>query len=106
MVRPHLLLPLLMALASPSLATEQMLDAQPWYTGDERCPPPRDDGTYSAPYRAIDHPNEFPTFPGADKSGWSCSYQREDGVIVQYGDSRTPQEQWLSIWGHGNFIDE
>jgi len=70
-----------------------------WYVGDERCPPPRDDGSYSAPYRAIDHQNEYPIFVGADKPGWSCSYQRENGVIVQYGDSRTPQEQWLAIWG-------
>jgi len=70
-----------------------------WYTGDERCPPPKDDGTYSAPYNALDHPRDFPTFSDADKPGWSCSYQREDGVIVQYGNSQTPQQQWLSIWG-------
>lgn len=69
-----------------------------WYSGDERCPPPRDDGTYSAPYNAQDHPRDYPTFPGADKPGWSCSYQREDGVTVQYGDSRTPQEQWKAVW--------
>jgi len=75
-----------------------------WYVGDERCPPPKDDGTYSAPYNAAEHQREYPTFTGADKPGWSCSYQREDGVIVQYGDSRTPQQQWLDIWGdnHGN----
>ena len=71
-----------------------------WYVGDEHCPPPKDDGTYSAPYKAIDHPSDYPTFSGADKPGWSCSWQREDGVIVQYGDSRTPQEQWLSFWGN------
>jgi hypothetical protein len=47
----------------------------------------------------MDHPHDYPTFYGADKPGWSCSYQREDGVIVQYGDSRTPQEQWLALWG-------
>lgn len=75
-----------------------------WYAGDERCPPPKDDGTYSAPYNAIEHRQEYPTFPGADKPGWSCSYEREDGVIVQYGDGRTPQQQWLAVWGgnHGN----
>jgi hypothetical protein len=72
-----------------------------WYSGDERCPPPKDDGRYSAPYNAADHPREYPTFSGADKPGWSCSYQREDGVIVQYGNSQTPQEQWLSIYGGG-----
>lgn len=70
-----------------------------WYKGDDRCPPPGDDGTYSAPYNVLDHRLEYPTFDGADKPGWSCSYQREDGVIVQYGDSRTPQEQWLAVWG-------
>jgi hypothetical protein len=70
-----------------------------WYTGDERCPPPSDDGRYSAPYNALDHRLEYPTFSGADKPGWSCSYQREDGVIIQYGDSRTPQQQWLNVWG-------
>lgn len=70
-----------------------------WYTGDERCKPPKDDGTYSAPYSAQDQPQEYPTFFGADKPGWSCSYQRDDGVHVQYGDSRTPQQQWLDIFG-------
>ncbi|OGU17507.1 MAG: hypothetical protein A2076_00670 [Geobacteraceae bacterium GWC2_53_11] len=70
-----------------------------WYKGDERCPTPRDDGTYSAPYNALDHRQEYPAFDGADKPGWSCSYPREDGVIVQYGDSRTPQQQWLDLWG-------
>ena len=73
-----------------------------WYTGDERCPPPKDDGTYSRPYRAQDHPHEYPTFSGADKSGWSCSYSREDGVIVQYGDSRTPQQQWTDLYAGGD----
>ena len=77
-----------------------------WYAGDERCqPPPDDDGKYSAPYKVIDHPRDYPTFSGADKPGWSCSYQREDGVIVQYGDSRTPQEQWLDVWG-GQFLQD
>jgi len=69
-----------------------------WYVGDERCPPPKDDGTYSAPYNALDHQQEYPTFPDADKPGWSCSYQREDGIVVQFGDGRTPQQQWLAIW--------
>jgi hypothetical protein len=73
-----------------------------WYVGDQRCPPPRDDGSYSAPYRAIDHQHDYSAFAGADKAGWSCSYLREDGVIVQYGDSRTPQEQWLAVWGNKN----
>ena len=73
-----------------------------WYTGDERCPPPSDDGRYSAPYNALDHPYEYPTFTGADKPGWSCSYQRADGVIVQYGDLRTPQQQWMDVWGDRN----
>ena len=70
-----------------------------WYTGDERCPPPRDDGTYSEPYNPLEHPQDYPVFAEADKSGWSCSYQRGDGVLVQFGDSRTPQQQWLSLWG-------
>lgn len=73
-----------------------------WYKGDERCPPPKDDGTYSAPYNALDHRQDYPVFEGADKPGWSCSYQREDGVVVQYGDSRTPQQQWLAVWGEKN----
>ena len=82
------------------LAATQSLDAgNKWYTGDERCPPPKNDGKYSAPYSALDHPHEYPAFSDADKPGWSCSYQREDGVIVQYGDSRTPQQQWRAIWG-------
>lgn len=70
-----------------------------WYAGDERCPPPKDDGTYSAPYNALDHRQEYPTFFGADKPGWACTYQKEDGTIVQYGDSRTPQQQWMAVWG-------
>lgn len=73
-----------------------------WYSGDERCPPPKDDGTYSAPYNALDHRQDYPAFPGADRPGWSCSYQREDGVIVQFGDNRTPQQQWQAIWGNNN----
>lgn len=80
-------------------ATQVQSTDNRWYTGDEFCPPPKDDGTYSAPYNALDHRQEYPNFSGADKPGWSCSYQREDGVIVRYGDSRTPQQQWLSIWG-------
>jgi hypothetical protein len=89
------------------LAATQTLGADNnWYTGDEHCPPPKDDGTYSAPYNALEYRQEYPTFSGADKPGWSCSYQREDGVIVQYGDSRTPQQQWLAIWGdnHDNSL--
>ena len=78
-----------------SLASPQHTE---WYRGDERCPPPKDDGTYSSPYHALDHPHDYPTFTGADKPGWSCSYQREDGVIIQYGDGRTPQEQWNDLW--------
>jgi hypothetical protein len=78
------------------------IGADNWYIGDERCPPPADDGTYSAPYNALEHPADYPTFAGADKPGWSCTYAREDGVIVQYGDSRTPQEQWLAIYGNNN----
>jgi hypothetical protein len=69
-----------------------------WYTGDEHCPTPKNDGMYSAPYNAKDH-NEYPTFSEADKPGWSCSYQREDGVFIQYGNSLTPQQQWMSIRG-------
>jgi hypothetical protein len=85
-----------------TLAATQAYGAESgWYTGDERCPDPKDDGSYSAPYNAIDHEHDFPTFYGADKHGWSCSYQRADGVIIQYGDSRTPQEQWLALWGGG-----
>lgn len=82
-----------------SAATQTHCAENKWYNGDERCPPPRNDGTYSAPYNAQDHSREYPDFPGADKPGWSCSYQREDGVLVQYGDSRTPQQQWLGLWG-------
>lgn len=90
-------------LAAMLAATQTYIsDNTTWYNGDELCPPPKDDGTYSAPYNALDHRQEFPTFSGADKPGWSCSYHREDGVIVQYGDSRTPQEQWLAIWGDNN----
>ncbi len=74
------------------------------YSGDKRCPPPTDWSDYSEPYFPREHPTEFPTFYKADRPGWSCSYQREDGVIVQYGDSRTPQEQWLFLYG-GNSGD-
>ncbi|MBC8019030.1 MAG: hypothetical protein H7X83_11000 [Verrucomicrobia bacterium] len=86
------------------LAATQVYSADnSWYTGDKRCPPPKDDGKYSAAYDAKDHPHEYPTFNGADQSGWSCSYSREDGVIVQFGDSRTPQQQWMDLWGGGNY---
>jgi hypothetical protein len=80
-------------------ATQAFGSDDGWYTGDEHCPPPSDDGTYSAPYNAQDHPQDYPTFDGADKPGWSCSYHREDGVVVQYGNSLTPQQQWLAVWG-------
>lgn len=73
-----------------------------WYVGDEKCIPPQLNDTYSAPYKALDHQNDYPTFPDANKSGWSCSYQKNDGTIIQYGDSRTPQEQWLAIWGRSD----
>lgn len=85
-----------------ALAAVMPLDSQ---LGEGQCLPPKDDGRYSAPYKAIEHPNDYPVFAGADKPGWSCSYQRKDGVIVQSGDSRTPQEQWLSIWGDSNSPD-
>lgn len=75
------------------------------YRGDQRCPLPQDWSDYSEPYEPMDHPNEYPTFPKADKPGWACSYQREDGVIVQYGDRRTPQQQWLAFWGGNNNDD-
>jgi hypothetical protein len=69
------------------------------YRGDAKCPPPADWSTYSQPYEPLDHPYDYPTFRNADLPGWSCSYQREDGVTVQYGDSRSPQKQWLDTWG-------
>ena len=72
------------------------------YRGDERCPPPTDWSKYSEPYYPAEHGNEYPTFYKAVWPGWSCSYQREDGVIVQYGDSRTPQEQWLDLFGRND----
>jgi len=68
------------------------------YRGDLRCPLPKDWSGYSLPYEPLDHPNDYPVFAEADRKGWSCSYQRDDGVIVQFGDSRTPQEQWLAVW--------
>lgn len=76
------------------------------YKGDERCPPPKDWSRYSEPYFPRDHPGDYPTFYKADRPGWSCSYQREDGVIVQYGDSRTPQEQWLAVFGNNGQHDK
>lgn len=71
------------------------------YRGDERCPLPVDWSKYSEPYHPLDHPRDYPTFFKADWPGWFCSYQREDGVVVQYGDSRSPQQQWLDTWGGG-----
>jgi len=86
-----------------SLAATQAYSADnKWYSGDEHCPPPKDDGTYSEPYDAKEHAQDYPTINGADKPGWSCSYKRDDGVIVQYGNSQTPQQQWLAIWGGEN----
>jgi len=88
------------------IVTVMLLLWAPWacaageYRGDERCPRPKEWTNYSEPYFPQDHPNEYPAFYKADWPGWSCSYQREDGVIVQYGDSRTPQEQWLAIFGN------
>lgn len=93
------ILTIIMLLAFSSTARAIEL---PWYTGDEKCPPPEKNGEFSPPYNPLDHPNDYPNFPDADKAGWACSYQRNDGVIVQYGDSRTPQEQWLSVWGRNN----
>ena len=90
---------LLMLFIISLVATQAYADENTWYTGDQHCPPPKDDGQYSAPYAAQNHAHDFPTFPDADKPGWSCSYQREDGIIVQFGDSRTPVQQWIAIWG-------
>ncbi|GAW67525.1 hypothetical protein GPEL0_01r3391 [Geoanaerobacter pelophilus] len=92
---------MVMALTVLCCGASPVCAGQRWYTGDARCVPPRDDGTYSAPYDPLEHPGEFPTFPGADKPGWFCSYQREDGVIVQFGNSQTPQQQWLAVWSSG-----
>lgn len=72
------------------------------YRGDERCPLPKDWSKYSEPYDPLDHKDEFPQFYKADWPGWSCSYIREDGVLVQYGDIRSPQEQWLAVYGIDN----
>lgn len=76
------------------------------YKGDGRCPPPKDWSNYSEPYFPQDQPRVYPTFYKADWPGWSCSYQREDGSIVQYGDSRTPQEQWLAVFGENGTADQ
>lgn len=92
----------LAALMIAVAAVAMLPDSRLWYVGDERCPPPKDDGSYSAPYSAVEHPNDYPTFADADKPGWSCSYRREDGVIVQHGDSRTPQQQWHDLWNNAN----
>lgn len=68
------------------------------YRGDERCPLPKDWSKYSEPYQPSEHPTEYPTFYKADWPGWVCTYQRPDGVIVQYGDSRSPQQQWIDTY--------
>ena len=91
---------IMLLLACLMLCLPSSLIAAGDYRGDERCPPPKDWSSYSEPYEPLDHQHDYPTFAKADWPGWSCSYQREDGVIVQYGDSRTPQEQWLSVWGN------
>lgn len=100
-----LLIPLFMVSLAFEVQAAESTHAHSWYVGDEHCQPPENDGTYSPPYKALDHKDEYPTFTGADKPGWSCSYQRDDGVIVQYGDSRTPQEQWLDLWGNNGLND-
>lgn len=84
------------------MAEAELPQPDDWYKGDKKCQPPANRNAYSAPYNPLEHYNDFPTFPGADKPGWFCSYQRSDGVIVQYGDSRTPQEQWFGVWGNNN----
>jgi hypothetical protein len=89
----------LLVMVSMLLAFATFAQAAGDYRGDERCPLPTDWSKYSEPYEPLDHPGDYPTFYKADWPGWSCSYQREDGVIVQYGDSRTPQEQWQGVWG-------
>jgi len=83
------------------IATAVFAEGTKKYQGDEKCPPPADLSAYSPPYDAREHPNEYPTFPGADQPGWSCSYMRPDGVYVQFGDSRTPQQQWSALYGGG-----
>jgi hypothetical protein len=85
-----------------SIACAQLAWADGDYRGDARCVPPKDWSAYSEPYWPIDHPHDYPTFPKATVPGWSCSYQRADGVIVQFGDSRTPQQQWLDVWSGGD----
>lgn len=72
------------------------------YRGDARCPLPTDWSTYSEPYNPLDHPHDYPTFYKADWPGWSCSYQREDGIIIQYGDSRSPQQQWQDLYSNNS----
>lgn len=100
-MKAFVVMPLLLLAATQVYSSENN-----WYAGDGRCPPPKDDGVYAAPYNALDHPNDYPVFYGADKPGWSCSYQREDGVIVQFGDSRTPQQQWTDLYrGNGDSMD-
>ena len=72
------------------------------YQGDERCPPPKDWSDYSEPFDPSNNPTEYPNFYKSDWPGWFCSYQRDDGVIVQYGDSRSPRQQWLDMYGGDN----
>lgn len=95
---------IVMGVALLALASTVYADGD--YKGDERCQPPKDWSKYSEPYVPQDHPDDYPEFYKADWPGWSCSYQREDGVVVQYGDSRTPQEQWLAVFGNNGQQDQ
>lgn len=88
------------------LSLSAWADAAGDYRGDERCPSLQEWSSYSEPYEPLDHPDEYPTFHKADWPGWACSYQREDGVIVQYGDARSPQEQWRAVWGGSDKLGE
>lgn len=93
----------ILAVIATTIAAATLAEgADSWYAGDPRCVPPKDDGSYAAPYNATEHPGDYPAFQGADKPGWSCSYQRDDGVIVQYGNSLTPQQQWIAYWIAGS----
>lgn len=97
---------IIMAVICILATTATLANAAGDYRGDERCPRPDDWSKYSEPYDPMDHPHDYPTFYKADWPGWFCSYQREDGVIVQYGDSRSPQEQWLSVFGGSDSQNE
>lgn len=64
--------------------------------GDERCRPPRDYNAagYARPIDVLGTPNEPTGYEAEHMKQWSCSYQRPDGTIVNYGSSFTPLEQW------------